>query len=106
MSIERLDEEVQLPLDMPAILSGDPVRLAAYLRELVQELQHFRVFDIHQRVNLLLDRQPGDTIYLGGKDASGEYPDGTWRIKANDDGELSREKKVAGTWTPVVVDDV
>ena len=106
MTIERLDEEIQLPLDMPAILSGDPIRLASYLRELVSELQQFKMFDIHQRINLLLDRQPGNEIYLGGKDANGNYPDGTWRIRTNDDGELSREKKVAGDWTPVVVDDV
>ena len=57
-------------------------------------------------MNLLLDRQPGNTIYLGGKDANGNYPDGTWRIRANDDGELSREKKVDGIWVVVVVDDV
>ena len=106
MTIDRLDEEIQLPLDMPAILSGDPKQLASYLRELVHEIQQFRMYDIHQRVNLLLDRTPGSDIYLGGKDATGDYPDGTWRIRTNDNGELSFEKKVAGTWTVVVVNDV
>ena len=106
MTIQRLDEEVRLPFDRPAILSGDPDRLLAYMAELVNELQRLRLYEIHQRINLMLDQQNASTVYLGLRNAQGEYPDGTWRITVNENGELSREKKVSGTWTPVVIDDV
>jgi len=98
MTIERLDQDVLLPLDMPAILSGDPKRLASYLRELVQELQQYKIYDIHQRVNLLLDRQPGNEVYLGGKDANGNYPDGTWRISTDTTAGYLVQLKVSGSW--------
>lgn len=105
MTIEKLDQEVELPLDLPAILSGEPKQLADYLTELVSELETRLLFEIHQRINLMLDLSSGDTIYLGSKDSTGAYPNGTWKITVNDDGELSRDKKVDGSWTAVLVDD-
>jgi len=106
MTIERMDEEVTLPFDVDAILSEDHRQLAGYLRRLVNEIERVRLHDLHQRVNLLLDIAPGDAWYSNPKDSTGDYPNGTWRIRKNGSDELSREKKVAGSWTVVLVDDV
>ena len=102
MTVERLDEEVRLPLDIPSIESGDPERLSRYLRELVSELQEFKLFDIHQRINLMLDLQAGAIIYLSTKDEDSEYADGTWRINGSSSTEYLIQLKVSGTWTTML----
>ena len=99
MTIERLDEEVRLPLNIPAIMSGDEKRLADYMTELINELQRIRIFDIHQRINLLIDLSAGPVIYLGLKDSTGAYPSGTWRLNGTSATEYLVQLMVGTTWT-------
>jgi len=100
--ITRLDEELFLPNPQP----GQDIDYE-YMRVLVGKLNDLLGSETNATVNLLLDQQ-GDTaiIYLGIPNGDGVYPNGTWRIKVNDDGELDRDKKVDGSWVTVLTDDV
>ena len=99
MTIERLDAEVRLPLDIAAIESGNPERLASYLKELVYNIQKFKLYDIHQRINLMLDIVPGNIVYLGTRGANGSYSDGTWRINGESDTEYLVQVLESSVWT-------
>lgn len=95
--LERLDIDVQIPFDEEALLSGKPERLADYMRELVKAIQ-----DIFEKVtttaNYGVDLNDGEALYLGLKNAVGEYPNGVWRFIRNGD-NLERQVKIAGEWT-------
>ena len=105
MTIQQINEQTNLPLDKEAIVQGG-LPLFFYLRKLVSEIE-MKNFEIHREtINLLVSIFNGEVIYLGIPDNNGVFPNGTWRIRINDDGELSREKKVSGTFVPVLVDDV
>jgi len=101
--ITRTEENIVFPLPLP-----DQEIDYEYMRILVGELNKRIGEETNTTINLLLD-QTGDTdsIYLGGlPDENGTYPDGTWRIRVNDSGELDRDKKVSGSWVNVLTDDV
>lgn len=71
--------EIELPFDYEAITSGDPERLADYIRELIESLQNIqsRVIKV---ANLVLDLGAGGVYYYDLPDENGLYPVGTWRI--------------------------
>ena len=100
--IARLEENITLPL--PEF--GQEID-SEYMRILVGEIERRLGPETNATVNLQSDRIGNtDVIYYGGiPDQNGVFPDGTWRIRKNSSGESSKEKKVSGTWTPVVVDD-
>lgn len=103
MSIDKLDEQVRLPYDEQALLSGDPKRMEDYMRQLVKTLQQ-----LHERIvqvaNLSVDLSDGSALYLGLKDSTGDYPNGTWRfIKVGTNLEL--QKKMSGSWAQVHVSE-
>jgi len=100
MSIERLDEEIILPYNQEAILSKDRERLNEYIKQLIGDLERFRLRDIHERLNLLIDLTgAGAIFYLGTKDSTGDYPNGTWRINGSSSTAYLIQVKIAGTWT-------
>lgn len=99
MTIERLTDNPLLPQSGEMILSGDPDRQAQYIRELVGDLESDKLTDIHRRINLILETQNDTIVYLGLKNALGEYDDGTWRINGDSVTEVLIQLKVAGTWT-------
>lgn len=99
MTITRLDEEVFLPYNQEAILSDDKERLNEYVKELIGQLEQIHIKDIHERVNLLIDLQGGGgIIYLGTKDTTGDYPNGTWRINGSSTSEYLIQLKESGSW--------
>ena len=100
--IARLEEKITLPLPDSKEAFYD------WARQLIGELSKIIGEETNQTVNLILDKQ-GDTdaVYIGGvPNDIGVYPNGTWRIKVNDDSELDRQKMVLGSWVTVLTDDV
>ena len=96
--ISRLDEDLVFPNPNPDDMEPG---LYKFLRLLVGELNKVVGSETNTTVNLLLD-QNGDTdaIYIGGiPDKDGIYPDGTWRIKVDDNEKLSFDHKVSGSWS-------
>ena len=71
--------EIELPFDYDAITSGDPERLADYIRELIESLQNIQT-RVVKVANLILDFGAGGPIYFDLPDENGLYPVGTWRI--------------------------
>jgi len=98
MSIDRLEESVQLPFDGPAIESGDPKQLRAYLYELVKTLELEIIKNVHTTVNLMLDLGSGQWLYFNTPASDGVYADGSRRIGVADDG-VEIQVKIDGTWT-------
>ena len=98
-AIERLNIDVTLPFDSEALLSKDPKRLEEYILILVKTIQDLlnRVSEV---ANLGIDLNDGEALYLGLKDASGAYPDGTWRLIIVS-GALEMQKKISGTFTKI-----
>ena len=94
--LERLEPEVQLPYDEDAMKSGEPIRQAEYLLELVKTLQELLV-NLVTVANYLVDLTDGEAVYVGVRNKAGEYPNGTWRFIKNGD-NLERQVKIAGTW--------
>ena len=95
--LERLDVDVQIPYDEEALLSGNPQKIADYMRELVKAIQD-RFEENAEITNYGVDLNDGEALYLGLKNSAGEYPNGTWRLIMNGD-NLERQVKIAGTWT-------
>lgn len=95
--LEKLDTDVKLPFDEDALKSGDPVRVADYIRELVKTLQEL-LGPITEISNYSVDLVDGEAIYYALQSADGTYPNGTWRsIQVGDNLEL--QVKIAGIWT-------
>lgn len=98
--LEHLDTDVKIPFDEDALLSGDPVRTADYLLELVKTIQE--LFEKLTRVaNYAVDLVDGEAVYFSLKSSDGTYPDGTWRrIQVGDNLEL--QCKIEGEWILVL----
>ena len=96
--IEHLDPDVQIPWDEEALLSGDPVRVSEYLLELVKTLQGL-LEKMTRASNYIIDTVPGEAIYSKLKDASGDYPVGTWRLIQVGDIWQRQVQLVLGVWT-------
>ena len=113
--IEKLNKDFRLPFDEVVLQSGDPIRLAHYLRELVTALQTL-LEDINKIVNFGIDLTDGEALYLALKDSTGEYPIGTWRFivavaadvtlgDANAAGDLMVQRKTGfDIWTTARID--
>lgn len=99
MAIEHLDEDLALPYNAEAILSKDKKRFNDYVKQLIGELERIQLKDIRERINILIDLSgAGNIIYLGTKDGSGDYPNGTWRLNGSSATEYLIQLKEAGTW--------
>ena len=96
-----MDTEVRLPYDEEALQSGDPVRVAEYVLELVKTLQ-----ELLERItvisNYTVELSPGEAIYYALKQADGTYANGTWRhiqigdnleLQVKIDGEFEMQKR-------------
>jgi len=101
MTIERLTDNPLLPQSGEMILSGDPDRQAQYIRELVGDLESDKLTDIHRRINLILETQNDTIVYLGLKNALGEYDDGTWRINGDSDSVITLQLMISGSWVTI-----
>jgi len=97
MTIERLDEDVRLPFDEPALLSEDPQLLRDYIQQLVKTLQDI-IERFTQVANLGLDLNDSNVRYFGARSSDGSYPDGTWRIIKVDENDFQLQKKISGDW--------
>lgn len=95
--LEKLDADIRLPFDEEALLSGDPVRTADYLRELVKKLQEL-LEKITIVSNYSVDLVDGEALYCALQLADGSYPNGTWRIIQVGE-NLQTQVKIAGVWT-------
>jgi len=94
--LEKLDIDVRVPYDEDALKSGDPVRTADYLLELVKYLQEL-LEKITVVSNYVIDLVDGEANYYALPQADGTYPDGTWRrIQVGDN--LEDQVKITGTW--------
>ncbi len=98
MPIKRLDTEVRLPFDEDALLSKDPLRLTEYIFELIKILQEL-LADISVATNLTIDLTDGSALYSKSKDATGNYPLGTWRQIQVDDNWEHQVQLTLGVWT-------
>lgn len=97
--LEHLDTDVRIPYDEEALKSGDPVRLADYVLELVKTTQEL-LEKLTRVANYAVDLVDGEAVYYSLKGSDGEYPNGTWRsIQVGDN--LEQQVKIAGTWTMV-----
>ena len=94
MSIERLTRAADLP--QPGIEEE------GYIRQLVNDLEAEKLTDIHSRINLLIDLQDSTIAYLGLKDSTGDYSNGTWRINGDSSAELLVQIRIAGSWVTVM----
>ena len=99
MSIEELVQSPELPMDRN--LLGENREVGRFLNVLINDLQREKLFDIHQRINLLLQTQDDTIAYLGLKDSTGDYADGTWRINGDSSSELLIQLKIGGTWVTI-----
>lgn len=96
MTLERLDTEVRIPYDEMVLKSGDPVKIADYMLELVKTLQ-----ELLERITVIsnysIDLSTGEAVYYALPQDDGTYPDGTWRrIQVGDN--LEDQKKIGGAW--------
>ncbi len=96
--LEHLDTDVRIPYDEEALLSGDPVRIADYQRQLVKTLQEL-LEKITVMANLVLDVADGEAVYSKLKLADGSYPLGTWRLIQVGDNWERQVQQVLGVWT-------
>jgi len=99
--LERLDTNIRIPYDEDALRSGNPVRVAEYLLELVKTLQGL-LEKITDATNYAIDLTDGEAVYFDLKQADGTYADGTWRRMQVGD-NLEDQVKINGTWTQVQV---
>lgn len=97
--LEHLDTDVRIPYDEEALKSGDPVRTADYLLELVKTLQEL-LENITIASNYAIDLVDGEYLYFGLKGSDGEYPDGVWR-RGRDGDDLVEQVKISGNWVEV-----
>ncbi len=99
--LEKLDTDVRIPYDEAALMSGDPVRIADYLLELVKTLQEL-LEKITTISNYSVDLVDGEASYYALPLADGSYVNGTWRtIQVGDN--LETQVKIVGTWTPAQI---
>ena len=98
MSIEFLDITKAVPYNREILVRTGGEEFADYMEELVDALQFERLLPIEDVVNLMLQLQNTQVWYSRLPNASGVYPNGTWRIQENDDGELEICKKVSDNW--------
>ena len=97
-TIERVEEEIRIPYDEPAIRSGNPVQLANYILSLVKVLQ--RLLEDHsQAINLTVDSFDGEALYLATKNPDGTYPIGTWRFIQVGNNLERQVQLTLGVWT-------
>jgi len=96
MSIEFLQDEIELPLDREAIRAGGAA-LERYIVRLVRVLQEDRLRPIMQTVNLQLQQANFGTVYFAAPDENGEYANGTWRFTLSEEG-IELQKKTSGSW--------
>lgn len=97
--LEKLDTDVRIPFDEEALKSGDPVRTADYMLELVKTLKEL-LEKITVVSNYAVDLIDGEAIYYALRGSDGTYPNGTWR-RIQVGNNLEDQVKIAGTWTLV-----
>lgn len=101
MTIERLDSDFKLPIDLKALTSGNTELTTEYFVKLVRTLQQI-LDEIVAATNLSVALVTGAAIYYALPGADGQYLDGTWRrIQVGDN--LEDQVKIAGNWTQVQV---
>ena len=98
MAFDSVDTNIKIPYDELAILSNDPVKLAAYLLELAETIQRL-LEELANATNFAISLTDGDAIYSKLKQANGSYPIGTWRLKQVDDNWERQVQLTVGTWT-------
>ena len=96
--LQHLDTDVRIPYDEEALKSGDPVRLAEYVLELVKTLQE-RMEEFVTVANYAVDLLDGEAIYSNLKLADGSYPLGTWRFIQVGDNWERQVQLTLGVWT-------
>jgi len=77
--------------------SGNPIRQAEYLLELVKTLQEL-LEKITVASNYAIDLVDGEAVYYALRGEDGEYPNGTWR-RIQVGNNLEDQVKISGTWT-------
>lgn len=103
MAIDALDSQVRLPFNRDAIRDKST---GEELYRLVHELDD-RLQRLYDTINLILSIQQVGVWYSDMPNpATGDFPDGTWRMYKADDGSLVWQKKVVGEWTETNRTDV
>lgn len=96
--LERLDTDIRIPYDEEALRSGNPVRIADYLLELVKTLQEL-LEKITVVSNYAIDLVDGEAVYSKLKNEDGSYPIGTWRLIQVENNWERQVQLTAGVWT-------
>ncbi len=90
--LQKLEVPVKLPFDREALMGKDPVKRADYFEELVKTLEEL-LEELTRNSNFALALADGEAVYYILPDATGEYPDGTWRrIQVGDNLEDQRKE--------------
>lgn len=94
MTLEHIAESYTLPT--PETTDDWKEWAIEFRRELTRILG-----TVHARaINDLTIMNPGGAWYSAtANETTGDFPEGTWRIKIDDNGKLVREKYVSGIWT-------
>jgi hypothetical protein len=96
VSIETVDN-IRVPYYENQILSGDPILLNDWARDLVQSLQRW-ADTITTATNQQLNMSNTDAVYWGSFDGDGNWIDGTWRMIKLEDDDFQLQKKVNGAF--------
>ncbi|KKL79138.1 hypothetical protein LCGC14_2017840 [marine sediment metagenome] len=101
MTIERLDSDFILPIDIEALTSGDTKLTTEYFVKLVRTLQ-IVLDEIVAAANFSVTVATGDAVYYKLPGTDGQYIDGTWRtIQVGDN--LETQVKISGNFITALV---
>ncbi len=98
-TITRVDTDIRIPFDRDALSSSDPTEQARAILDIIKVLQGL-LEQLVTVTNLNVDGFDGEALYLGLKDETGDYPNGTWRLIIISEA-LEIQKKISGTWTKI-----
>ena len=82
------------------LTSDDPNDTNLYLRLLVSNLQDI-LDNIRSAVNMGIDLNTVDVLYLSLPGSDGSYTNDTWRLYRVDSDDLEIQKKISGIWTKI-----
>ena len=99
--LKKIETPVKLPFDREALMSEDPGVRADFFEDFAKILEEL-LEELTRNANFAIALTDGEAVYYILPDASGDYPNGTWRrIQVGDN--LEDQVKVSGTFITVQV---
>ena len=98
MTTRKVDVIRRIPFDEAALRSGDPIKQAKAIKDIVKVLQII-LEDITSVTNLNVDLFDGEALYSKAKLADGTYPIGSWRLIQVGDNWERQVQLTLNVWT-------